>query len=82
MCYFHRFRQNLSIDIEKYEFLCPLCESLCNSALPLLPTVMSGLHAANKIKSENQSTEEPVMSLDTWLKGLNTVLENKVRYLF
>ncbi|PZC74296.1 hypothetical protein B5X24_HaOG207988 [Helicoverpa armigera] len=33
----YRGRQPAAFDVEKKEYLCPLCERLCNTALPLLP---------------------------------------------
>ncbi|XP_065661798.1 E3 ubiquitin-protein ligase UBR2 isoform X2 [Hydra vulgaris] len=32
-----------TIDVSKTEFLCPLCNSLCNSVLPLLPRIVESL---------------------------------------
>ncbi|KAJ2945313.1 hypothetical protein O0L34_g9400 [Tuta absoluta] len=34
----YRLRQPAAFDVEKNEYLCPLCERLCNTALPLLPS--------------------------------------------
>ncbi|XP_050682744.1 E3 ubiquitin-protein ligase UBR1 isoform X2 [Leptidea sinapis] len=34
----YRIRQAAAFDVEKKEYLCPLCERLCNTALPLLPS--------------------------------------------
>ncbi|XP_073954798.1 ubr1 ubiquitin ligase isoform X3 [Choristoneura fumiferana] len=33
----YRLRQPAAFDAEKKEYLCPLCERLCNTSLPLLP---------------------------------------------
>ncbi|CAH2055648.1 unnamed protein product, partial [Iphiclides podalirius] len=33
----YRLRQPVAFDVEKKEYLCPLCERLCNTALPLIP---------------------------------------------
>lgn len=33
----YSLRQPASFDVEKKEYLCPLCDRLCNTALPLLP---------------------------------------------
>ena len=32
-----RFRHNYSYDIDKLEFLCPLCECISNTVIPMLP---------------------------------------------
>ncbi|KAG0729138.1 E3 ubiquitin-protein ligase UBR1 [Chionoecetes opilio] len=69
--WFLRYRQNLSFDIEKSEYLCPLCEALCNTALPLMPGVtwaFSGLQ---------EQPPPPTLSLPDWLKGLHTLLKYK-----
>jgi E3 ubiquitin-protein ligase UBR2 len=35
-----RTRTPVSFDIEKNEFLCPLCRLLCNTVLPIIPQIM------------------------------------------
>ena len=37
----YRTRHPTSFDVEKGEFLCPLCRSLSNSVIPLIPQVWS-----------------------------------------
>ncbi|XP_038154289.1 E3 ubiquitin-protein ligase UBR2 [Cyprinodon tularosa] len=51
-----RLRGHTSYDVENGEFLCPLCECLSNTVIPLLP------HAA----SPDTSVEHPC--LEAWLK--------------
>lgn len=68
----YRFRQNLSFDIEKSEYLCPLCGALCNTALPLLPGVT---YTAAKMR--NSQDLPPAILLVDWLKGLQAVLKLK-----
>ncbi|XP_071525838.1 LOW QUALITY PROTEIN: E3 ubiquitin-protein ligase UBR2 [Panulirus ornatus] len=70
----YRFRQNLSFDIEKSEYLCPLCESLCNTALPLLPGVT---YTAATIQSQNPAPTKSTIPIAEWLKGLHTILKYK-----
>ncbi len=36
-----RFRHHYSYDIEKNEFLCPLCETLSNTVIPIVPHLSS-----------------------------------------
>ncbi|KAK3890625.1 hypothetical protein Pcinc_005421 [Petrolisthes cinctipes] len=62
-------KQNLSFDIEKSEYLCPLCESLCNTALPLLPSVT---WAATTTKYTAKD-----ITLADWLTGLHSILRHK-----
>ncbi|CAH2240133.1 jg6387 [Pararge aegeria aegeria] len=40
----YRIRQPTAFDVEKKEYLCPLCERLCNTALPLLPALAIPSH--------------------------------------
>ncbi|XP_017164327.1 E3 ubiquitin-protein ligase UBR2 [Poecilia reticulata] len=54
-----RLRGHTSYDVESGEFLCPLCECLSNTVIPLLP------HAC----SPDRSVEHPC--LETWLKRTN-----------
>ncbi|KAK8749674.1 hypothetical protein OTU49_015475, partial [Cherax quadricarinatus] len=70
----YRFRQNLSFDIEKLEYLCPLCEALCNTALPLLPSVTS---TAASLQNQDSASPLPSISISDWLKGLHTILKYK-----
>ncbi|XP_061821734.1 E3 ubiquitin-protein ligase UBR2 [Nerophis lumbriciformis] len=51
-----RLRSHTSYDVENGEFLCPLCECLSNTVIPLLP------HA----QTPDRSVDHP--SLDMWLK--------------
>lgn len=55
-----RFRQHLSFDVDRQEFLCPLCECLSNSVLPLIPPVSSVAFVPNK-----------ELSFNDWLEGLD-----------
>ncbi|XP_023182974.1 E3 ubiquitin-protein ligase UBR2 isoform X2 [Xiphophorus maculatus] len=54
-----RLRGHTSYDVENGEFLCPLCECLSNTVIPLLP------HAS----SPDRSVEH--LCLETWLKRTN-----------
>ncbi|KAF3841609.1 hypothetical protein F7725_023560 [Dissostichus mawsoni] len=54
-----RLRGHTSYDVEHGEFLCPLCECLSNTVIPLLPHTHSPDH----------SVDHP--SLETWLKTTN-----------
>ena len=48
----HRIRQPPSFDIDKKEFLCPLCACLSNAVLPLVPTPQAYLPAEPPIYRE------------------------------
>ncbi|XP_039865848.1 E3 ubiquitin-protein ligase UBR2 isoform X2 [Simochromis diagramma] len=57
-----RLRGHTSYDVENGEFLCPLCECLSNTVIPMLP------HAA----SPDHSVENP--SFEVWLKTTNQLI--------
>ncbi|XP_071371025.1 E3 ubiquitin-protein ligase UBR2-like, partial [Centroberyx affinis] len=54
-----RLRVHTSYDVENGEFLCPLCECLSNTVIPLLPHTHTHTH----------SVDHP--SLESWLKTTN-----------
>ncbi|XP_054000464.1 E3 ubiquitin-protein ligase UBR2 [Hylaeus anthracinus] len=56
-----RLRQPSSFDVEKHEYLCPLCECLSNTVLPLLPA-LGTLQPTPK--------NQPKLDFNTWLKAL------------
>ncbi|XP_014224487.1 E3 ubiquitin-protein ligase UBR2 [Trichogramma pretiosum] len=60
----YRLRQPNSFDIEKSEYLCPLCECLSNTILPVLPTLAI-------IQPTVQSQRE--ISFDRWLEIMQAV---------
>ncbi|XP_024945572.1 E3 ubiquitin-protein ligase UBR2 isoform X2 [Cephus cinctus] len=69
----YRLRQPASFDVEKHEYLCPLCECLSNTVLPLLPS-----------PSTLQPTIHPQKDMDftTWIKALNLTLDCKNKGYF
>ena len=62
----YRLRQPASFDVEKHEYLCPLCECLSNTVLPLLPSL--GM-------LQPSSTQQVDLSFDKWLDIMNSVCE-------
>ncbi|KAI5739939.1 hypothetical protein M8J77_025327 [Diaphorina citri] len=71
----YRLRQPTSFDIEKNEFLCPLCECLSNAALPLIPALSS-----IQTTTPTENAEVFVhMDFDAWLSIVEMVLEHKKR---
>uniref|UniRef100_A0A8D9AGS5 E3 ubiquitin-protein ligase n=1 Tax=Cacopsylla melanoneura TaxID=428564 RepID=A0A8D9AGS5_9HEMI len=71
----YRLRQPTSFDIEKNEFLCPLCECLSNTALPLIPALSS-----IQTSTPTENAEVIVhMDFDAWLSIVEMVLEHKKR---
>lgn len=65
----YRIRQPISFDIEKQEFLCPLCESLNNSILPVLQPLTNILSPMPIIEQH--------FSFDSWLKSVILATEKK-----
>lgn len=66
----YRLRQPASFDVEKHEYLCPLCECLSNTVLPLLPPLGS-------LQTSDQSKED--IDFSTWLQALMVTLSCKVK---
>ncbi|KAJ7413492.1 hypothetical protein WISP_90316 [Willisornis vidua] len=60
------FRQRLHVeqifDLENGEYLCPLCKSLCNTVIPIVPL------QAQKINSEDAEAIAQILSLAKWLE--------------
>ncbi|XP_050506172.1 E3 ubiquitin-protein ligase UBR2 [Diabrotica virgifera virgifera] len=63
----YRLRHPASFDVDKQEFLCPLCECLSNAVLPLIPPL-------NILQPTKQIDH---ISFENWLHGINHVLTNK-----
>ncbi|XP_075982328.1 ubr1 ubiquitin ligase isoform X2 [Anticarsia gemmatalis] len=61
----YRGRQPAAFDVEKREYLCPLCERLCNTALPLLPAPALPAGAP------------PPLAEDMYKQSVNMILELK-----
>jgi len=66
----YRLRQPASFDVEKNEFLCPLCECLNNTVLPLIPALGTFQQGSQNIDSLN---------LDEWLSSIMIALKHKKR---
>ena len=65
----YRLRQPMSFNVEKQEFLCPLCECLSNTVLPLLPPL--GLI--------NPYNHESDITFEKFIEGLSITLKFKAR---
>lgn len=66
----YRLRQPASFDVEKNEFLCPLCECLNNTVLPLIP-------ALGTLQQASQNVDD--LNFDDWLQGIHIALKHKKR---
>lgn len=65
----YRLRHPASFDIDKQEFLCPLCECLSNTVLPLVPSLSVVL----------QPPDKSSVSFDEFVRCSKTVLKNKLK---
>lgn len=60
-----RFRGELNYDISKNQFLCPLCETLSNTVLPILPPLVTN----GTVPDGNP------IGMEDWLKSLDSTLQ-------
>ena len=65
----NRPRQSASFDVERHEFLCPLCKSLSNTVLPILPN-----RSASSVRPSGSEAGQADMSI--WLEGLQLLADN------
>ncbi|XP_057372526.1 E3 ubiquitin-protein ligase UBR2-like isoform X1 [Daphnia carinata] len=65
----YRPRQSASFDVERHEFLCPLCKSLSNAVLPILPN-----RSASSVRPSGSEAGQADMSI--WLEGLQLLADN------
>ena len=56
----------------KYEYLCPLCETIGNSVMPLFPDF-------RQLNLESTPSSQNSLTYEDWLDGLEKTLENSVR---
>ncbi|XP_012250571.1 E3 ubiquitin-protein ligase UBR2 [Athalia rosae] len=66
----YRLRQPASFDVEKQEYLCPLCECLSNTVLPLLPPL-------GTLQTSVNSKQD--IDFSVWLQALKVTLSCKVK---
>jgi E3 ubiquitin-protein ligase UBR2 len=66
-----RFRHHYTYDIEKNEFLCPLCETLSNTVIPIVPQISS------LIKDSDVKYVE--LSLNDWLDGIQKTVKSSIQ---
>ncbi|XP_043223453.1 E3 ubiquitin-protein ligase UBR2-like [Amphibalanus amphitrite] len=65
----HRLRHNMSYDVQKREFLCPLCQCLSNTVVPLVPARMVALDGDDRPPADN---------INVWVKGLQLACAHTV----
>lgn len=65
----YRLRHPASFDVDKQEFLCPLCECLSNTVLPLIPSL-------NSLQLPAKSND---LSFEDWLDATGILLNKKLK---
>ncbi|CAF4777803.1 unnamed protein product, partial [Rotaria sp. Silwood1] len=63
-----RMRGSANYDTERNEFLCPLCQTLSNTIIPILPSLRTFTHERNLAQ----------MSFNEWLDGLEKALNGSI----
>jgi len=63
--------RSLNFDVNSYEFLCPICERLSNTVLPVIPSVS---HLRKKQTASSASASE--IGLNSWIKALKSSVES------
>nr|XP_033808724.1 E3 ubiquitin-protein ligase UBR1 isoform X1 [Geotrypetes seraphini] len=58
----HRLHVELIFDLENGEYLCPLCKSLCNTVIPIIPL------QAQQINNEDADTVSQLLTMSHWLE--------------
>lgn len=64
-----RFGRHTSFEVDKNEFLCPLCERLSNGVIPLVPPLTS-------LIPENSISCTSKISVDDWVLCMKKIVEN------
>ncbi|XP_013420461.1 E3 ubiquitin-protein ligase UBR2 isoform X2 [Lingula anatina] len=66
-----RFRHRLSYHIERGEFLCPLCETISNTVIPIIPPLQTLVREG--------STTAIHLSLGDWIDGLQKTVRASIK---
>eukprot|EP00057_Strongylocentrotus_purpuratus_P004994 XP_003729939.1 PREDICTED: E3 ubiquitin-protein ligase UBR2 [Strongylocentrotus purpuratus] len=70
-----RMRGILNYDISQHQFLCPLCETLSNTVIPLLPSVVGLQNATQEGAPVERKSGETAVNLQEWLEGIQKTLQ-------
>lgn len=71
-----RYVRHVSFDVDKNEFLCPLCECLSNTVIPLLPpTPLPQPSTGDKEVSPSSYIPSTDLSMCDWLTALHSTVE-------
>uniref|UniRef100_A0AAQ5Y7S9 E3 ubiquitin-protein ligase n=1 Tax=Amphiprion ocellaris TaxID=80972 RepID=A0AAQ5Y7S9_AMPOC len=73
----NRLHAELIIDLENGEYLCPLCKSLCNTVVPLIPLEPLTFNYENaEIIGQHLTLPRWIQILSARIKGLNSGIGN------
>jgi len=61
--------RSLNFDVNSYEFLCPICERLSNTVLPIIPSV-------SHLRKKQTSCSPSEIGLNSWIKALKSSVES------
>lgn len=70
-----RYGRHISFNVEKREFLCPLCECLSNAVVPLLPPVSALVPSECLERAAQVQALGPDPGFEAWLRGARLALE-------
>uniref|UniRef100_A0A8C1GXE3 E3 ubiquitin-protein ligase n=1 Tax=Cyprinus carpio TaxID=7962 RepID=A0A8C1GXE3_CYPCA len=69
-----RLRVHTSYDVENGEFLCPLCECLSNTVIPLLPLTKTSCRYCNKHTDDCYITSQQMKALNPYSSTIKEML--------
>ncbi|GAB1601270.1 E3 ubiquitin-protein ligase UBR2-like isoform X2 [Argonauta hians] len=72
-----RYRNTCSYNIEKLEFLCPLCGAISNTVIPLLPPLSTLRTVATGCDIDQQKAVD--LSFNDWLDGIQKTVQASVK---
>eukprot|EP00106_Octopus_bimaculoides_P013402 XP_014780844.1 PREDICTED: E3 ubiquitin-protein ligase UBR2-like [Octopus bimaculoides] len=72
-----RYRNTCSYNIEKLEFLCPLCGAISNTVIPMLPPLSTLRTVATGCDIDQQKAVD--LSFNDWLDGIQKTVQASVK---
>uniref|UniRef100_A0A8C2ZA80 E3 ubiquitin-protein ligase n=1 Tax=Cyclopterus lumpus TaxID=8103 RepID=A0A8C2ZA80_CYCLU len=72
----NRLHAELIIDLENGEYLCPLCKSLCNTVVPLIPIFLPVYSENAEIIGQHLTLPRWIQIISARIKGLKSVAQD------
>uniref|UniRef100_A0A3B3YEJ9 E3 ubiquitin-protein ligase n=1 Tax=Poecilia mexicana TaxID=48701 RepID=A0A3B3YEJ9_9TELE len=72
----NRLHAELIVDLENGEYLCPLCKSLCNTVIPLIPLEPLTFNENAEIIGQHLTLPRWIQVLAARIKGLKSVMQD------